>query len=371
MHSNRSSDGRPRGCLRPARVALTRPRRWLAALAPALAALALATGCAPAPSDRAADDPAAEVLLLAEHLRNNDLEAYLGVALPPDLRPGLTRAWREGRSRWPLDELPLDDELPALLATLSEDGAERRLRRDFDRQFSGAHGEIRSAARTLGLFGEKYIASDASLVPEEREHYAQLIRALSAWGQQARLGDPQRARRAIAQLTAAARRTGLRSEADFARLGPEESLRRLGPFLGTFKQALGEYGLDLDDSLDALTATVERREGDRVWVRLRYPLADARVDTLVSLERVQGRWYLASYLRHAREAAAAPQPGLPAPPAPTPALPAPPAGESLDKASDKTGDKAAPTTSPAAGAAMVSPHQPQPPSPRMTAATSS
>jgi hypothetical protein len=41
---------------------------------------------------------------------------------------------------------------------------------------------------------------------------------------------------------------------------------------------------------------------------MRYPLGGSDIDTVVSLQRVDGRWYLADYLRHARAAVAAPGP---------------------------------------------------------------
>jgi hypothetical protein len=82
------------------------------------------------------------------------------------------------------------------------------------------------------------------------------------------------------------------------------SLRRMGRFQGVFKQALRVYGLDLDASLDGLRASLQQQTGDTATVRMRYQLDGQPVDALVSLQRVEGRWYLADYLRHARAAVA-------------------------------------------------------------------
>jgi hypothetical protein len=38
---------------------------------------------------------------------------------------------------------------------------------------------------------------------------------------------------------------------------------------------------------------------------MRYQLGGSDIDTVVSLQRVDGRWYLEDYLRHARSAVAA------------------------------------------------------------------
>ncbi len=282
----------------------THPVHALPALLAALLALT-AAGC----SDKrvpptAAAEPAQAVALLSQHLRNNDLQAFARDAVPPPLRPELAAAWQAGRTRWPLEELPFDQKIPGILTTLSADQADLQLRRSFDRQFANANTEIRAAASALGMFGVKFLESDDSLSPEERTHYAQLVSALSAWGGRAKLGDPKRGRGAIARLTLAARKTGLRGEADFTRLGMDDSLRRMAPLVAALKQSLQSYGLDLDQSLDAMSLTLESQDGDRARVRMRYPLAGKTIETLVALERIDGHWYLSDFLRHARAAAA-------------------------------------------------------------------
>ena len=261
--------------------------------------------------------PVQAVALLSRHLRDNDLQAFARDAVPPPLRPQLDAAWRAGRTRWPLDELPFDRKIPGVLATLSADKADAALRRSFDRQFANANTEIRAAASALGMFGVKFLQSDDTLSAEERAHYAQLVSAMSAWGAKAKLGDPKRGRGAIARMTLAARQTGLRGEADFAQSGMGDSLRRLTPVIAALKDTLRSYDLDLDDSLDAMTLSLDHQDGDRARVRMRYRLAGEAIDTLVAVERIDGRWYLSDFLRHARAAAAPP----PAPPAAAPVLP--------------------------------------------------
>ncbi len=253
-----------------------------------------------------ATGPVQAVALLSQHLRDNDLQAFARDAVPPPLRPQLAAAWRAGRTRWPLDELPFDHKIPGILATLSADKADVALRRSFDRQFANAHTEIRAAASALGMFGVKFLQSDDALSAEERAHYAQLVSAMSAWGAKAKLGDPKRGRGAIARMTLAARQTGLRGEADFAQLGIDDSLRRLTPVIAALKDTLRSYDLDLDESLDTMTLSLDHQDGNRARVRMRYRLAGQAIDTLVAVERIDGRWYLSDFLRHARAAAAPP-----------------------------------------------------------------
>jgi hypothetical protein len=306
-----------------------------------LALLALCVGgCGEQrPADTgAASEPAAEVRLLAAHLRDNDLNAFVHAALPPELQAPLQQAWREDRTRWPLDELPFGERVPGIVQTLAAPKAEQQLRRSFDRQFANANGDIRSTATGLGLFGVKFVQSDAALSDEERAHYIQLIDVLSAWAKTAKLGDPQRARRSIAQLTAAARRSGLTHPDDFGRYGMEDSLRRLGPVFGSWKTVLEQYGLDLDRSLEELTATLESQQGDSARVRMRYPLGGQTIDTVVALERVGTRWYLRDYLRHARTAVA-----------PLPVISTPVEGEAKAPPENTSGSTPENTPEPASG----------------------
>lgn len=305
----------------PAPVAL-RPAPVLPALLAALLALA-AAGCSGERAiPTAATEPVDAVALLTRHLRDNDLQAFARDAVPPALRPQLAAAWQGGRTRWPLEELPFDHKIPGMLTALAADKADLRLRRSFDRQFANAHGEIRAAAKSLGLFGVKFLQTDTALSTEERAHYAQLVAVMSDWGGRAKLSDPKRARGTIARLTLAARQSGLREEADFQRFGMDESLRRLTPVIAALKESLRAYDLDLDRSLDAMTLSLVSQEGDQARVRMRYPLDGKTIDTVVAVERVDGRWYLSDFLRHARGAAALPAAPATAP-MPVPATPPP------------------------------------------------
>lgn len=299
----------------------------------------LATGCrrSQEPLPGAATEPAAAVRQLVQHLHDNDLAGYARAAVPPAQYAELETAWARGHSRWPLDELPLHDKLPALLATLSAADAETRLQRAFKAQIAGQTASVRQAAHSLGLFGEQYISHQGDYSADERAHYVQLVKALSAWAQAAPLSDPKLAGSTIATLTAAARATGLDSDAALQDAGMAGSLQRLGPFARAAKQVLAGYGLSLDDSIAQLRTGLVSQQGDYATVHVQYPLAGREIDLQVALERRQGRWYLArtlaevdAVLAAARAAMPAPEEGAAAPP----------------DAGDDTGDSPAATAKP-------------------------
>ena len=270
-----------------------------------------ATATDPTPRAQAATKPAQAVRELTAHLRANDLEAFANAAVPPAVHARLQQAWREGRTRWPLDEFPFGRKLPSMLGALARPGSETQLQAIFDRQFAGAGPELNKAATSLGLFGAQFIEREGDYSEDEREHYAQLVAAASDWGSRAPLADRQRAKVALVTLAAAARRTGLATEDDFRKAGMDASLRRIAGFSAAVKQVLRRYGLDLDADLDTLDATLVQQTGDHARVRMRYRFAGSDIDTLVALQRIDGRWYLDDLLRHA-EAAVAPAAASPA-----------------------------------------------------------
>ncbi|KAF1710215.1 hypothetical protein [Pseudoxanthomonas sacheonensis] len=281
--------------------------RWILLALPLCSLLALAA-CKQQPAEPAesASGPAAAVQQLIHRLRDNDLVGFAQAAVPPAEYAQLEIAWREGRSRWPLTELPLDDQLEALLSALAAPDSERTLQQGFKRNFANQDKDLKDAARSLGLFGVQYVKREGVYTDEERAHYAQLIAALSEWAQRAPLSDPRRGMAAIPPLVAAARKTGLTDEKSFREAGMTGSLRRLSPFFAQAKTLLASYGLSLDRSFSELRTVLVEQKGDQARVRVHYPLGDREIDTVVSLQRRAGRWYLTDYLRHAEQALAIP-----------------------------------------------------------------
>lgn len=302
--------------LRP--LAVTVRRRARPPLVTVLCLLAIA--CAPAPVAPQVDvpttPPAQAVAQLVRDLRRDDLEAYARHAVPPALYERLKVAWRENRTVWPLTELPLDDRLPSMITALAAPNAEQALMKTFQRQFAGEQGELRSAAKTLGLFAVKYIRDEDAYSLEERDHFVQLVGAMGGWAQRAPLADSKRAQAALPQLVSAARLTGLSAPGAFAEAGMERSLRRLGPFSERFKRVTAQYGLDLNEALDSVKATLTQQIGDTAEVRVRYVLAGKPIDALVAVERMDGGWYLTDAVRRAEAEANRGLPDAP-PPAPT------------------------------------------------------
>jgi hypothetical protein len=270
-----------------------------------------AIGVAKVARIEAATRPVDAANLLRDRLLAHDGAGFARLAVPADLHARLAEGWKDGRSRWPLDELPLDGRIPKMLATLQAPGADKALMTTFRQQFAGADRDIDQAIRTLAVFGGEYVQNDGDYTAEEREHIGQAIVALSAWGLQAPFADKARAQRFFGALTAAARRSGIDGKAGpaaFADLGMQASLTRLSPFLATLlAQLRQQYGLDIDASLRALKVTLLQQTGDTARLRLQYPLAGRDIDAVVPAVRIDGHWYLADFVQRAEASLAAEQ----------------------------------------------------------------
>jgi hypothetical protein len=299
----------------PARDTPARFHRFALAICLALAALWLPgcqRGAGPGQStapgvavEQAALRPVDAVYLLRDRLLARDGAGFARLAVPPALHAELQTAWAQGRSRWPLDELPLDAHIPGMLATLQAPQADKALMATFRRQFANADRDIDQAIRTLMVFGGEYVQNDPEYDPDARDHVAQAIAALGGWALAAPLADPKRAQRFFATLSAAAVRSGIDGKAGnaaFAALGMTQSLNRLSPFLATLlAQLRQQYGLDIDATLRDMRVTLERQTGDEAMLRVQYVLAGQPVDARMPAVRIDGHWYLAGYVQRARQ----------------------------------------------------------------------
>ena len=266
---------------------------------PATNPAAMAKQAKPAPAARPVD----AINGLAARLLARDGAGFAKLAVPPELYKRLETSWREGHSRWPLDELPLDGRLPGMLASLQEKDALAKYKATFRKQFAGADRDIDMAIRTLAQFGGQYVQKEAGYTKDERDHVVQTIAALSNWALAAPLADTARADHFFTALTAAAQRSGIDGKAGnaaFAKLGMQSSLNRMSPFVATLlAQLLTQYGLDLDASLRGLNVQLLEQTGDTARLRLRYRLAKSDIDAIVPAVRIDGHWYLTDFVTRA------------------------------------------------------------------------
>lgn len=293
------------------------PRNAASHAAALMLSLTLLPGCQPNPLPSAtnpaemaaqakpmpAKRPVDAINVLAARLLARDGAGFARLAVPPELHARLETGWRDGSTRWPLDELPLDKRLPGMLASLQEKNALAKYKATFHAQFAGADRDIDMAIRTLAQFSGQYVQKEASYTKDERDHVVQAIAALSSWALAAPLADTARADHFFTAMTAAAQRSGIDGKAGDAalvKLGMQSSLDRMSPFIATLlAQLRTQYKLDLDASLRGLNVQLLEQTGDSARLRLRYQLAKGDIDAIVPAVRIDGHWYLADFVTRA------------------------------------------------------------------------
>ena len=276
---------------------LTPARRWCYAAV----CLLLLSACQRSDVTAGAAEPAAAVRQLATHLQQGELNAFARAAVPPAEHAALAQAWADGDSLWPLTGLPLDDQLPGLLQTLSADTAAADLRRAHQTQFAGQAGTLRQTAQALGLFGTQYVSHQGGYSAEQREHYRQLVQALSRWAGQAPLADSAQVVPVINPLVAAVQASGLGAPGALQAAGMEAALTRLGPVQQTLFTVLPGLGLDIAGALASLQASLLAQDGETAVVQISYTLAGQQIQFPAQMLRREGRWYLAQNLADAQQ----------------------------------------------------------------------
>lgn len=272
--------------------------KWLslalaAALAAGSASAVSAQGVAPNPSPASsvgAPDPASEINNLARLFRADDL-AGLAQALTPRAKWEAARAAFETQRRKPtteterahfaekINELTAPDAVDRLMAKIEPKLAEARP------QMPGmllmAFGGIQVALKS----------PDSKLTGEQRKAIESALPGFQRWATSTDFLSTESMRRALTQLTDAARGTGITDIDQIKALPLEGVLERASPMLAAAKDAVRTYGIDLDAIADSLKVDVLEVGGDTARVRTTVTVFGAPVSTEHDLVLVDGHWY--------------------------------------------------------------------------------
>jgi hypothetical protein len=250
----------------------------------------------------APEEPVAAVRGLATALRENDLERYARLSLPPRLYAELSAH----EAAHPVALAPVErDKYEAWLVRLRAADAETELLAAYERRLRQVEPELQAQwpmmQTTLGIFLKTVIEANDALTPAEKDHAQQLLDALLAHAQPELLVDRQRAGASIRELVATARALPADSVAALQALPPAEGRRQAGQLLASGKRLAAIYGIDLDAALAAVRVSLTSSSGDEAIARVEYPLAGRKIAFDFPLRRIDGRWYPADAVREAEQ----------------------------------------------------------------------
>ena len=255
-------------------------------------------------------DPVAAVKGMAAAVRDNDLVRYSRLSMPPGLHRKMEARWRARLLAAPPPTVQQQRDYSRWMARLTAADAEERLYRAFDGKLRKIEAEIGSQwplmQATGGIFVSGLVQANDKLSPAEKDHAKAIGSALLAWATPALLADRAKARKAIAVLTATARKLALPSLQTTRQLEMLPALEKAGQGLKGLKQVGRIYGLDADAALAGVQAKVISAEGDLATLQVSYPLFGQTVQFELQLLRRDGRWYSADAVRSAEAELAQP-----------------------------------------------------------------
>lgn len=255
-------------------------------------------------------DPVAAVEGLAAAVRDNDLARYSRLSLPPELHRRMEERWKANLAAAPVPTEPQRKEYARWMRRFTEAGAEASLYRSLDPKLKKIEAEIGTQwplmQATAGLFINGMIEANGHLSASEKAHAQALGEVFMAWIRPDLLTDRERARRAIAAMTATARELDLPTLEDSRRLEMLPALEKGGLLLKGLKAIGRIYGVDADAALAGVRARVNGVQGDIAIMAVSYPLLDRQVQFEMELLRRDGRWYRADAVREAEAELARP-----------------------------------------------------------------
>jgi hypothetical protein len=246
-------------------------------------------------------DPVAAVKGLAAAVRDNDLVRYSRLSMPPKLHRQMEARWTAKLAAAPPPTAAEQRDYARWMGRLTAPGAEQQLYRDFNAKIKKVEGELGQQwplmRATGGIFINGLIQANDRLTPAEKAHAKAVGAALLAWSSPELFSDRDKARQAIAVITATARDLKLPTLEQSRRLEMIPALQKGGRVLKGLKQVGRIYGLDADASLAAVQARVIAVDGDVATMEVSYPLLGQTVKFELKLLRRDGGWFSADAVR--------------------------------------------------------------------------
>jgi hypothetical protein len=255
-------------------------------------------------SAQAPGDPVAAVKGLAKAIQDNDLLRYSQLSMPPPLRKRVEERWHQRLQQAAAPTQAQQKDYARWMERLTAPDAEAKLYERFDKRIRKFEGELGAqwplmqATGTIFLNG--LVKANDKLSEGEKAHARAVGAALLAWLSPELITDRERARQAIAVITATARAVDLPTLADTRKLELDESLDKGGKLLEAGKRIGRIYGLDIDASLAKVEARVLSAQGDEATLEVSYPLMGKTVRFEIEMLRIDKRWYPKDAVRKAQ-----------------------------------------------------------------------
>ncbi len=240
------------------------------------------------------DTPDAAVMQSVNLLRANDFNGLVEASVPP-------ARFEEAKTRWMAelkDEEITDEnraEFAETMAKLTAPDAEETLMAEIRPQLAQFEGEMKAQLPAMIAMGKGFVLAaineSQDIKPENKPQITSLVNALGTWAESGEFASAARAEKAVAEVTAAARKLPVRTLDDVHALDFNGVMDAMEIAYGGFKGVLKAYDIDMDASLASARAETLSQEGDNANVRVHFELLGTPMNFDTQMVRVDGRWY--------------------------------------------------------------------------------
>jgi hypothetical protein len=237
-----------------------------------------------------APDPAIEIKNLAQLFRSGDLAA-LAQAMTPRSKWEAARAEFEKKRNRPTTDADRRDFAEKMRKITAPDAVDQ-IMVQLEPEMAKARQQM--PAMLLMAFGAAQFAinsTESDLTDAQREALRSAMPGIQRWATSTDFLSTETLRRSLTQLTDAARRVNITDIDQLKALPLEGVLERANPVLAAAKEAVRNYGIDLDAVADSLKVDVLERGQDTARVRTTVTVFGAPVWAEHDLVLVEGHWY--------------------------------------------------------------------------------
>jgi hypothetical protein len=266
------------------------------ALIGAIALLAAACGKDDAQTAAVADhaSPEAAVMHSVQLLRQGDFSALAEASAPPARVEAARQRWMSELK----DEQITDEaraEFAATMERLTAPGAEEQMLAEIRPQLEQFQGEMKAQLPAMVAMGKGFILAainESEDIPAaQKPQVTNLVNALGTWAESGEFASVERAERAVAAVTATARKMPVRTLDEVHALDFDGLMNLMSIGFGGVKDVLNVYDINIDQTLAGARAETVSQDGDNATVRVHFDLLGAPLNMDVQMVRVDGRWY--------------------------------------------------------------------------------
>lgn len=222
-------------------------------------------------------------------LRNNDLRALMGIALPKEQLAELRAEYEKARAEAITEEdrKQFEDSVGKLLA----DGGIDSMMAELEPKLAEMKAQLPMIIGIGMMAMQQGVQASTEFSEAQKAQMGQMLSGLQSWAMSTDFADPARLRQALEALKAGVEQSGIRSVDDLNALNYEQMLAKAGPVLGGVKGALSAYGLDVNAVLASVKPSLVSQEGDVARVKIDYTLFNTPLSMETELTRKDGFWY--------------------------------------------------------------------------------